>query len=272
MCLQQNVADMWKRRWRMKKSILSYINGGEKHMGKTTNKELDAEIKSIHDQEKLFVWACNHDHDEQSNEVFEKVIDIYEYFVNMGDGMAMNNLGSMYYNGIYFKKDYKMAEKYYIMACEKGISLAYGNLACVYYYGDDYIKDYAKCYDMLMKGAVYFDNAECYMRLGDLFRYGRYVEENGNLAFRMYVKALNSIPKDTDVVDPNLGSTRKRIGECFLYGIGVEKDAHEALFNFSIAMTTLYSRIDDPYVALSIRCLKRELKEVQDILEGKHKK
>lgn len=122
-----------------------------------------------------------------------------------------------------------------------------------------------------MKGAVLFDNTECYMRLGDLFRYGKGVDKNEDLAFRMYVKALNCIPKDAETPDPNLGGIRKRIGECFLYGIGVDKDAHEALFNFSVAMTALYSRIDNPYVVLSIKGLKKELKEAQDILEGKQK-
>lgn len=84
----------------------------------------------------------------------------------------------------------------------------------------------------------------------------------------MYVKALNCIPKDAETPDPNLGGIRKRIGECFLYGIGVDKDAHEVLFNFSIAMTALYAQIGSPYVMSSIRHLKKELKEAQDILEG----
>lgn len=229
------------------------------------------ELESIHDEEKLFDWAYRHGYGNQPTAVLEKVVEIYQYFIDKGDGMAMNNLGSMYHNGIYFEKDLKMAEKYYKMACAKGVSLAFGNLACVYYYGDDSIRDYSKCYDCVMKGAVLFDNTECYMRLGDLFRYGRGVDKNEGLAFRMYVKALNCIPKDADSPDPNLGGIRKRIGECFLYGIGVDKDAHEALFNFSVAITALYSRIDNPYVVLSIKGLKKELKEAQDILEGKQK-
>ena len=84
----------------------------------------------------------------------------------------------------------------------------------------------------------------------------------------MYVKALNCIPKDSESGDPNLGPVRKRLGESFLYGIGVEKNAHEALFNFSIAMTDFYARIDEPFVILSIKDLKKELKEAQCILEG----
>lgn len=225
-------------------------------------------MDSVHDDEKLFDWAYSHDHGNQSVEVFEKAVEIYKYFIEKGDGMAMNNLASMYYNGCYFEKDLKMSEKYYEMACEKGVSLAYGNLACVYYYGDDSIRDYLKCYDWLMRGAVLFDNTECYMRLGDLFRYGKGVDKNEDLAFRMYVKALNCLPKDSETADPNLGGIRKRIGECFLYGIGVQKDAHEALFNFSVAMTVLYAMIDDNDVMSSIRQLKEELKEAQDILEG----
>lgn len=119
-----------------------------------------------------------------------------------------------------------------------------------------------------MRGAVLFDNTECYMRLGDLFRYGKGVDKNEDLAFRMYVKALNCLPKDSETADPNLGGIRKRIGECFLYGVGVEKNAHEALFNFSVSMTALYAMIDDNDVMYSIRQLKEELKEAQDILEG----
>lgn len=225
-------------------------------------------IESQEDDAALFDWAYRHDHGNWSMEVLGKAAEIYERFIEKGDGMAMNNLGSMYYNGSYCGRDLKMAEKYYQMACEKGISLAYGNLACVYYYGDDSIRDYSKCYDWLMKGAVIFDNVECYMRLGDLFRYGKGVDENHDLAFRMYVKALNAIPKDSETADPNLGSIRKRIGECFLYGISVDRDAHEALFNFSIAMTALYAQIGSPYVMSSIRHLNEELKEAQDILEG----
>ena len=45
-------------------------------------------------------------------------------------------------------------------------------------------------------------------------------------------------------------------------------DAHEALFNFSVSMTALYAMIDDNDVMSSIRKLKEELKEAQDILEG----
>lgn len=240
----------------------------------TGNKKISTEIEELrkandlHDDVQLFDWAYNHDHGNQLKEIFEKVVATYEYLIKKGDGMAMNNLGTMYYNGIHFKKDLKMAEKYYAMACEKGISVAYGNLACIYYYGDDSVRDYAKCYEILMKGAVLFDNVECYMRLGDLYRYGKYVEKNDELAFRMYVKALNCIPKDSESGDPNLGPVRKRLGESFLYGIGVEKNAHEALFNFSIAMTDFYARIDEPFVILSIKDLKKELKEAQCILEG----
>ena len=94
------------------------------------------------------------------------------------------------------------------------------------------------------------------------------VDKNEDMAFRMYVKALNCLPKDSETADPNLGGIRKRIGECFLYGIGVEKNAHEALFNFSVSMTALYAMIDDNDVMSSIRQLKEELKEAQDILEG----
>ena len=225
-------------------------------------------IKSQQDDEALFDWAYRHDHGEWNDEVYEKVVEIYEYLIKKGDGMAANNLGSMYYNGVHFAKDYQMAEKYYQLACERGISLAYGNLACVYYYGDDSIRDDAKCYETLMKGAVLFDNVECYMRLGDLFRYGRHVETNEDQAFRMYAKALNCMPKEAETADLMIGSIRKRIGECFLYGIGTEKNPHEALFNFSIAMTALYAQIEDPYVMSSISHLKEELKEAQDILEG----
>lgn len=230
-------------------------------------KELEVE-----DPDKLFDWAYHTENNPDASRLeLENVIYVYELFRKRGWGMAANNLGSMYYNGIYFEEDRLKALEYYEEACEMGCQLAYSNLAYCYYYGGNGVKvDYRKAFRYFSEGANLFNDPNCLYKVGDMYRFGKYVEENDNKAFQMYVRALNACNKDSDRDFELQGDIRYRLGDCFLHGIGCEIDALEALWNLCHCLPILYRRLGkDKYVENTIKKANRLLKEAEKELEVK---
>ena len=70
---------------------------------------------------------------------------------------------------------------------------AYYNLGVYYYYGLlEEQSDVKKAFDCFMKSALLLPGREALSRLGDMYRYGQYVEQNETIALRLYLKAASA--------------------------------------------------------------------------------
>lgn len=222
--------------------------------------------------DKLFDWAYHTQNNPNASRLeLENVIYVYEMLKGKGWGMAVNNLGSMYYNGVYFDENRLKALEYYETACDMGCQLAYSNLAFCYYYGGNGVKvDYRKAFRYFSEGANLFNDPNCLYKVGDMYRYGKYVEENANKAFQMYVRALNACNNDNSHDVSTIGDIRYRLGDCFLNGVGCEKEPLEAVWNICQSLPTLYKRIgQDRYVETTIKKANKILREAEKELESK---
>ena len=62
---------------------------------------------------------------------------------------------------------------------------------------------------------------------------------------------------------------RMRLGECFLEGIGTERDVVEALFNLNLAISIFYKYRDNKYIPQDIAKCKEFIEKAEAILDGK---
>ena len=62
---------------------------------------------------------------------------------------------------------------------------------------------------------------------------------------------------------------RMRLGECFLEGIGTERDVVEALFNLNLAISIFYKYRDNKYIPEDIARCKELIEKAEAILDGK---
>lgn len=225
------------------------------------------------DLDAMFEYACLY-HLDYPNEITKKIaakmVKYYETCYEAGNLTAALNLGAMYYGGEFIPRDFKKAFEYYTIATESDeISTkirAFCNLGYCYYYGRDIPVDDKKAFNCYMHGAILNDANSLY-KIGDMYRYGRFVEKDENLAHEFYKKARQNAYPDEDIY----ADVCQRIGECFLYGIGTEKDALKAFENLSKAEIYTYKKIHkkDPFAASLLPKIQKLLVESRKLLEEK---
>ena len=216
----------------------------------------------------VFAWACEHHECTRFPDIMETVIRCYHLCIRHGHPGAALNLGTMYYNGTYLKQDYEQAVKFYEIAAAAGERRAICNLGYCYYYGRHQQADYQKAYHYYNLGALLYDDPNCLYKLGDMYRWGLYVEESETYALRLYFRALDAVnrPEEDDFCRPDI---LERIGEAFLDGMGVECDAKRALDLFMQALSGFYDRRKtDPYVSGLITRTKEKIQEALELLDG----
>lgn len=179
-------------------------------------------------------------------EVVKLIITIYESEIEVSeDAMAANNLGTLYYGGrINGIPNYKIARKYYEISARLGYPLAAENLAYIFYYGFDTEVDYEKAYMYFSKAAL-FGRYEAMYKLGDMFRYGYYVEKDDRMTAYCYRKSAELIQNDDMASIKCHGSVYHRLGDIHYEGIGVEKNLKQALFFYQLAETNYYDQIEE---------------------------
>jgi len=152
-----------------------------------------------------------------------------------GKGEAACELAGLFHIGQYVASDYKQAVTWYRTAAQKLNNEAYFFLGYCYYFGEGLEKDFAKAFDYFFKGAMTGCRNGFYM-LGDMFKNGEFVDRNPALAFRLY---LNTYYYEMDSFENEnyyssaYPSVCLRLGEAYLYGIGVERSIEEANEYFS---------------------------------------
>lgn len=145
----------------------------------------------------------------------------FEKSVKSGNPEALNNLGTMYYVGCEVTKDYKEAEKYFLLANQKGSQQASANLGELYREGGYGIEqDYDKAlqwYQLAIKDNPY----RAYRGLASL-----YLDQNNyEAAYKYLVQAAN------------LGNPESQYNLGYLYfnGIAVPEDKEKARYWFEKA-------------------------------------
>jgi len=189
-------------------------------------------------------WAFSRKEWPLSDDVRDRVLDYYEAGVRANNPIACLNLGAIYNEGVLVKQDYeKSAELYRIAAdssCDPAIaSMAVTNLGYYYYYDYAGTQNYQKAFNCFLHGALRYNNANAYYKLGDMYRYGYYVDKDEKMAFEMYMKAFHC-EEDENYFKADIGL---RLGECFFEGIGCEKDTYAALTLLQIAERSCFERL-----------------------------
>lgn len=158
-----------------------------------------------------------------------------------GNADAMNDIGAQYYDGSRgFDQDFTKAVRCYKLAAEKGSRQAQENLGYCYYYGRNMPVDYEKAFHYFALGAFDGHLISLY-KIGDMYLNGYYVEKNPIEAFHIYKRCLDTM---TDEAAPVVaGPVFLRLGNAFLNGSGVDKDAKNALVCYQKAELYLYDMV-----------------------------
>ena len=207
--------------------------------------------------------------EEVTPEIAKKIVKCYETCLDAGDLSAALSLGAMYYGGEIIPRDFRKAKKYYEQATESDDDetkiWAWTNLGYCYYYGRDIPVDDEKAFNCYMRAAVQ-RNANALYKIGDMYRYGRYVKKDEQMALLFYWRALSRVYDN----DPVRSDIEKRIGECALYGIGMEKDIYLALKMLTRAEIGTYKKIKerDPFAASLLPKIQRMLNEARAQVES----
>ena len=109
-----------------------------------------------------------------SKEEMNKVIEAFELFINeYNNPVDINELGAIYYRA----KQYDLAEKYYLIAAEKGYLISISNLGYLYYYGRTGKIDYEKAFYWFNKASELGD-IPAQIKIADMYKNGYFVEKD----------------------------------------------------------------------------------------------
>ena len=217
--------------------------------------------------DEVFEWASEHD-DSEDPAVLRKVFECYELCMVRGMPFAACNLGTFYYSGRVVERDYRKAFELYKIAADAGEIRGICNCGYCFYYGRHQEPDYAEALRYFSLGALFYNDANCLYKLGDLYLNGYGVEKNEKYAWMLYVRSL---VRCREAEDENfcMADAQFRVGRCLLRGIGTEKDVESAHEELCCAIMNFYRRRrTDEFVGGLIRDTKELIAEAQEQLDG----
>jgi len=122
-------------------------------------------------------------------------------------------------------------------------SWALNNLGYCYFYGRDGEVNYKKAYSCFAHSAM-CGNANAMYKLGDMYYYGNYVDEDFAASFYWYTLAkAQKVEADADYQGFLVASIAMRLGRAFLYGEGTSVDLITALFELRTAEALFYKQL-----------------------------
>ncbi len=172
--------------------------------------------------------------------LFDFIVELYQEAAAEDNPAALNDLGALYYDGRGCEQDFTKAVFYYEKAAKLGNRQAQENLGYCYYYGRNMPVDYKKAFHFFALGAFDGHLISLY-KIGDMYQNGYYVEKNPTEAFNIYERCLFLMTVESAPVVA--GPVFLRLGNCFLEGNGVEKNAKTALVCFQNAEVWLYDMV-----------------------------
>ena len=144
---------------------------------------------------------------------YEKAFKYYSMAAEQNDPIALNNLGSLYFNGIGVPQNYQKAINLFEKAAAVGNSEAALNLGFIYLSGRNASSN-ASSATTLFKQAANADSAIAKYMLGYSYFKGFGVEQNYNEAARLIKEAA----------DADFDEAQFMMGYFYLYGIGITKN------------------------------------------------
>lgn len=199
--------------------------------------------------------------------IAKKIVRCLQKCLEDGDLKAALDLGAMYYSGQFVPRDYKKAIELYEMATKSESdevkSTAWCNLGYCYYYGRDIPVNDEQAFKCYTRAAL-MNNPNALYKLGDMYRYGRYVAKDAEIALNYYNNAWDEVEDDS----PEYADICRRIGECALYGVGMDKDPMWAFKMLREAETATYEKIYkmDPFAAALLPKIQQMAEEAKTLL------
>ncbi len=196
----------------------------------------------------IFEWAYDHQDRIESDRIMDMVCKCYELCLENDNPLAALNLGTLYYTGTYLGQDYQKAAELYEIAAKAGERRAICNLGYCWYYGRHQAVDYEKAYSYFQLAVLLYDDPNSLYKLGDMYRSGKFVEQNDIFAVKLYFRALNAVMRE-DEDKFCLADIQFRIGRAFLEGRMIKPDPESALHFLTDALSGFYERRKtDPFV------------------------
>lgn len=174
---------------------------------------------------------------------FAKAFEYYEMAANQNDPVALNNLGSLYFNGIGTKVDLKKAVELFSKSAELGNDNAAVNLAFIHLKGGVKSQGRNKIAVALFKKAAENGNNVAKFMLGYAYYIGFVYEQNYDLAFK-YIKSAAA-------KSSNLDEAQIVLGEMYLNGRGTVQNYNKGIASYRAAVnqgnSEAYMKLADIY-------------------------
>ena len=145
---------------------------------------------------------------------YPKALRILYKMVDRGCPMAMNNLGTMYMEGLGVKRSDRWAKYWLEKAVAHGCVFAMVNLANMLTIGPKKYRDYARAIELL-KMAMAKDDPEAFNMMGLCYHEGRGVPQDEAQAFRHYKLGYEKGAGPVSAYN---------LGRCYYFGRGVDKN------------------------------------------------
>ena len=149
----------------------------------------------------------------------EKAIEWYTIAAKMGDPMALNNLGTLYNTGQFFKKDTRKAIEYFEQSASKDFAIGQYSLGVAYLFNKEGYKDEKKGFEYLKKAALQ-GNMLAQSQLGNYYN-------NGSETQRRDYKKSNYWHKKA--AEQGWALSQYNIGINTFYGYGVKANKVEGI-------------------------------------------
>lgn len=159
----------------------------------------------------------------------EKAFEYYEMAAAQNDKIALNNLGSLYFNGIGTKVNYKKAAELFAKAAQAGSDDSAVNLAFIYLSGDSQYKNLDEVINLLTQASNAGNKTAKFM-LGYAYLKGFRLPRDYNTAFKLIKEAA----------DAGFDEAQHILANMYLNGQGVAKNYGNSVKYFRSAITQGY--------------------------------
>lgn len=202
-------------------------------------KDVDKAISILEDLTKINYdagkWGLLRAYSYSDKDYSEKQKDIILEFVNKEDPLSYTRYAECLYDGYLFEKNKPLALHYLLKAYEANNCIAIFGIAIYYYDKQDY-----KTAIKYLKEGIKYDNPNCMLLLGDLYRDGKGVDKDLDEAMELYNSAFLN------------GYLPAKIRQAHLYLIGTPKHKKEPYK--AIAILELYKGEKDAYYYFLYGC------------------
>jgi TPR repeat protein len=219
-------------------------------------------------------WHCLWENNEPpyDKNITETAVFNFRRAAEQGHCDAMLDLGALYLDGVGgIQKDFDKAIYWYQKAAEKLHPKAFRCLgyALGFHSFKDSFRDYEAAYRYFVKGAL-LGEENCLYELGDLYAHGWCVEADPNLAAALYKKSYDVI--GGNIENDSYADVCRRLGECYLNGVGVETDCQTAKEFLDEAEDGFVYRLDRDAPLEWVDTISSELDKTRRLLRELHER